>query len=145
MEVFRLQRNFSRADESKHFYFQFFIKEKSEKIIITFSYKPIHYSGDDCLDNIVFAYQKVDVNMTKENARGFLPVKNLITLSLDGPSGMIGNAHRHNPNSIYEISAKSADFGFKATDIVPGIYRLCISTHCIASETVEVCLFANVM
>ena len=95
MILLREERELTFKDESKHTYHPFLVRDKVTALSIIFSYEPGNYGGDDCVERIVGAYLKVGRDIDLEDAKKSLPVNNLLTLSLDGPKGMIGNAHRH--------------------------------------------------
>lgn len=138
MLLLDIKRDFSRIEENQHFYFQFLVKENCSKITIDYSYSPIEYNGLDALERINNAYKKVNQQIDEDNIKRLLPLKNLITIAFDGPQGLIGNAHRFKPLATYSIGPTNADYGFKPCRIIPGLYRISLSAHCIASEKVTV-------
>ncbi len=143
MLLLDIEKDFSRKDENQHFYFQFLVKEECSSITIDFSYSPTENDDLNSLARIFEAYKKVNQSIDEEKAKQLLPLKNLITVALDGPKGFIGNAHRFKPLASYSISSKSADYGFCPSKIIPGLYRISLSTHCIASEKVKALVVVN--
>jgi len=137
MILFKEEKELTFKDESKHIYHPFLINNKAKALFVGFSYEPGDYDGNDCIERIVEAFSKVGSDVDSEKAKRFLPVNNLLTLSIDGPKGMIGNAHRHESEQKILISEEKAEFGFNPVAIVPGLYTICISTHCIASPLLK--------
>ncbi|MBO7746404.1 hypothetical protein I8J29_19510 [Paenibacillus sp. MWE-103] len=65
----------------------------------------------------------------------FLPLKNLITLSVDDPSGHRGAGHRHDPEQRLFIGASDASPGFAAGELAAGLWRVTLSLHAIVTES----------
>ena len=66
-----------------------------------------------------------------ENA---LPLSNLLTLSLDDPSGFRGAAHRHSPEQSHRIGRTEASPGFLPGPAAAGIWQITISAHAVVTE-----------
>lgn len=124
-------------DESRHIYHPFLLREEVNSFLINFSYSPGTCGDIESIDRIITAYKKVKLSIDFEEAKALLPLNNLVTLSLEGPMGFIGNAHRHRDKQVINISNIKSDPGFKSASLIPGIYTVCISTHCIVSSRLE--------
>lgn len=62
-----------------------------------------------------------------------LPVKNLLTLSLDCENTYVGAAHRQSPDQTFVISKTSASPGFHPVPIVRSLWRAIVSVHALAA------------
>ncbi len=62
------------------------------------------------------------------------PVLNLLTLSLDGPSGFRGCAHRHSPDQSIAVGRDWATPGFVAGALEAGRWTATVSVHCVVTE-----------
>lgn len=61
----------------------------------------------------------------------FLPIHNLITLSIDYEQEYAGCAHRHAPRQHHVISAGFASPGFERRRVLPGRWRAVLSVHAV--------------
>jgi hypothetical protein len=66
--------------------------------------------------------------------RDYLPVVNLVTLSLDYNGKYLGCAHRHNPCQQHIISKNFSSPGFFKQDTTAGNWRAVLNVHCVASD-----------
>lgn len=64
----------------------------------------------------------------------YLPLQNLLTLSVDDPVHSRGAAHRHDPEQHLYISELDASPGLVAGTLIPGQWRVTISLHAIVTE-----------
>lgn len=64
----------------------------------------------------------------------YLPLKNLITLSLDDPYGYRGACHRHDPVQHLYVTEQDASPGLTAGPLKPGSWRVTLSLHCIVTD-----------
>ena len=67
----------------------------------------------------------------------FMPLKNLITLSLDSPEGYRGAAHRQDDEQHHEIGPDSASPGFIRGSIGKGGWRLVLNVHAVVTDEVN--------
>lgn len=114
-----------------------FITDAAETMKITYSYSPkILEDGErarvlieECLANDTGEYRSEYPKYTE-----YLPLKNLITLSLDSPEGYRGAAHRHDPEQLHVLSKNQASAGFLKGKITAGEWRLTLNVHAIVTE-----------
>ena len=64
----------------------------------------------------------------------YLPVKNLLTVSLDSPDGYIGCAHRQDSRQTHIISETESSRGFIKTRLPSGLYRITINVHALVTD-----------
>lgn len=118
----------------------FLVNESFEKLQITYSYSP------KILLNEEKSKELIEENIRKDAGENFadypswqefMPLKNLITLSLDSPKGYVGAAHRHSENQHHIISREFSSVGFEKTDIVKGQWVLTLNVHALVTKKAE--------
>lgn len=67
----------------------------------------------------------------------YLPVSNLITLSIDCQDRYLGCAHRHDSEQRHIISADYASPGFYTQAVKKGLWRGVINIHSVVSDPVS--------
>jgi hypothetical protein len=117
----------------------FKVENGFDRMEIHFSYTPKE------LDDKALSLKYINAGMEKyapekyrsgyQNSEDFLPVLNLVTLSLDSPEGYLGCAHRHEPEQIHIISEKSSSPGFVPQKPVSGDWRAVVNVHAVVTET----------
>ena len=120
-------------------YLPFIVETSFDRMEIHFSYAPKK------LDDEALSLKYIDSGMEKyapgayrsgyQNSEEFLPVLNLVTLSLDSPEGYLGCAHRHNPEQIHIISEEFSSPGFAHQKPVNGIWQAVVNVHAVVTET----------
>ncbi|MGI6213246.1 MAG: hypothetical protein ACOYIQ_01690 [Christensenellales bacterium] len=122
-----------------HIRLPFIIEGEHKRLRINYSYTPKALEDNGkALALIAEGLEKCGESV--DNAKDYLPVVNLITLSLDSPAGYIGAAHRHINTQRHIIGAEYSDRGFIKTEIIPGEWSITLSCHYIASEEVSVAI-----
>jgi len=139
MIVLSYNKVLTPEDAYTHIKLPFKVKGTFGSLIINFAYEPKTLADEQK------AISLIEEGLAKcgesiDCAREYLPVNNLITISLDSPQGYIGAAHRHINKQTHRISNEFADFGFIKTDILTGDWSITISTHYIASSRIAVSL-----
>lgn len=124
----------SQTDQS----FSFFVPETVEQIRIRFEYSPgkeedpavclppVH----DALNRYYDSYPRELQPMKEEN---FIPIKNLVTISLDKDGVYLGNAHRWAPQQEHLISVRKASLGFVSPAVLAGKWHGMLHLHEILS------------
>lgn len=64
----------------------------------------------------------------------YLPLQNLLTLSVFAPDGYLGSAHRPAPFQRHRIAATGASRGFLPHPVTAGIWKAAINVHCVVTE-----------
>lgn len=123
-----------------HITYQFPVHQPTTHVLIDFKYGPKTYSNKEAsypliMDAIERYAEPERVEAYKEQWESFYPLQNLLTLSVDGPDGFRGSAHRHSPEQQHTISqdARTTSPGFIPGPIVAGVWRITISVHCVVS------------
>ena len=129
--------NLTPDDEKSTRYIPFTVPEGVKKLIITYSYAP------KILDDEKKSLELIKENLIRDAGEDwteftdyseFMPLKNLVTLSLFSPEGFRGAAHRQADSQYHEISESSADYGFIRGSITEGEWKLCLNVHALVTE-----------
>ena len=111
--LFEKQGVVTPEDDKTNIYFEFDVPSGIDKIIIDYSYSPKTVENRaDAVSLISAGLEKYLGTDNRENPIDYLPVKNLITLSLDENGKYRGAAHRQDDVQHHEISADFASNGF---------------------------------
>ena len=125
-----------RACEKTNVILPFTVPENTTLLRISYSYAPKTLDGEAarplieaCLrrDAGEFAAQYPDWTH-------FLPLKNLVTVSLDDPNGFRGCAHRQADMQTHILSAAEASPGFLSGDLPAGEWRLTLNVHALVTK-----------
>lgn len=127
-----------RPDDSKsNSYIPFTVPEGIKKLFITYSYSP------KILENKEKSYELIKENIMRDapedmdrytDYEEFMPLKNLVTVSLDSPTEFRGAAHRHDENQFHEIGEHFASPGFLKGEISAGEWRLSLNIHAVVTD-----------
>lgn len=126
-----------QSEEKTTRHIPFSVPEGVKKLIIAYSYSP------KILEDKEKSYELIKENIIRdggEDVEGykayeqFMPLKNLVTLSLFSPEGFRGAAHRQAENQLHEISTEAASYGFLKGEITKGQWELCLNVHAIVTE-----------
>lgn len=123
-----------------HMTYQFQIHEAVSGLLIDFKYGPKSYLNKEASYSLIrdaigrFA-EPERVEAYKAQWESFYPLQNLLTLSVDGPEGFRGSAHRHPPEQRHILSEdpRTTSPGFLPGPITPGIWKITVSVHCVVS------------
>ncbi len=127
-----------RPDDSKsNSYIPFTVPEGIKKLFITYSYSP------KILEDKEKSYELIRENILRDapddldrytDYEEFMPLKNLVTVSLDSPVEFRGAAHRHDENQYHEISKDFASLGFLKGEINAGQWTLSLNVHAVVTD-----------
>ena len=121
-------------NEKTNIFLPFVVEDSLKRLEIDYSYSP-----KELLD------EEKNIRLVKENLERdgfedtgdyseFIPLKNLITLSLDSPEGYVGAAHRQAANQHHEISEEFASVGFDRVKITAGEWVLALNLHAVVTD-----------
>ena len=114
---------------------QFTVPNGIEKLIIDYEYLPKTLEDEEIATKLL--EKSIEKYLGKEYEaapKDFMPVKNLITLSLDENGTYRGAAHRQADKQHHEISRDFASVGFDKGEITSGEWTLMLNVHCCACE-----------
>lgn len=116
----------------------FVLEGKTKKLIINYSYSPKE------LDDKEKAEELIKQNLLRDagddaaeytDYEEFMPLKNLVTLSLESPSGYVGAAHRQASSQHHEIGPDFASPGFIKNEVQQGQWNLFLDIHAIVTQS----------
>ena len=128
------------ADEKTNILVPFTVTKDYEKLVIDYTYSPKELG--DCPK----AMELIEENLRKDTGedrplypdyKEFLPLKNLVTLSLDGPEGYIGAAHRQDDVQHHIISHDFSSRGFQKSEIRKGEWLVYLNVHALVTDECE--------
>lgn len=113
--------------------FNFNVDKNIKALKITCSYSPKVLADEQAaLNEALVCLEKYGESLL--NAKDNLPIKNLVTLSLDSPSGYRGAAHRQDSEQIHILRADAASPGFIKGDIDSGVWSAVLNVHSISCD-----------
>ena len=124
-------------DEKSTRYIPFTVPEGVKKIFITYSYSP------KILEDKEKSLLLIKENLIRDagdewteytDYDEFMPLKNLVTLSLMSPEGFCGAAHRQADSQYHEIGEGFASPGFLKGKITAGQWTLCLNVHALVTD-----------
>lgn len=124
---------------SRNFYYDFYVPEGVSHIRIDYRYAPKYLQDEAVTDALIEEglrrYTLPDDPAGRDALRREArPLVNLVTLSLDGPEGYAGAAHRHDPEQIHIIGGEETSPGFDPATLKTGMWRACVSTHAVVTR-----------
>lgn len=124
----------SSQDSSSDVVFAFQCPAEVEELVVSFTYSPGEEATRDiCLPAVQAAVTRYYGGYPQEiepmTAEQFLPVKNLITLSLAREGVYLGNAHRWAPEQEHVISCRYASSGFCCPAAMSGTWTGMLHLH----------------
>lgn len=127
------------TDNSKsHIRYPFRIERDVNVLYIEFSYTPKEETDIDNAKKIIVECLKKYTLDSIEHISGiwqnYLPVTNLLTLSLDDPEKFRGAAHRPSHCQQIYISENEATDGFIPGKIIEGDWLLTLSVHAVVTN-----------
>lgn len=136
--IFKETETLLHPDDTRSNRYIFFdVPEGTEKLHITYSYSPKN------LEDKEKSYELIRENILRDapedidrytDYEEFLPLKNLVTVSLDSPVEFRGAAHRHDKEQYHEISKDFASPGFLKGEIISGQWRLSLNVHAVVTD-----------
>lgn len=119
--------------------FDFFCPTSVQELHISFTYAPGEDDSVACIrqveDAIARYYDRYPRELEPMTVQQYLPVKNLITLSLEKDGVYLGNGHRWDTAQEHVISADHASFGFSPPQAMHGQWCGMLHLHEIISPT----------
>lgn len=101
---------------------------------ISFEYSPKTLENrEKAIEEVKDCLEKYD-EVCEGRPADYLPIKNLVTLSLDANGRYIGAAHRQSNNQEHIISADKSSVGFIKTEIEQGEWDIMLNVHSVSCD-----------
>lgn len=123
------------AQEKTNIILPFVLEKEARQLKIIYSYAPKNSDGEAAAEAVEQCLQR-DAGAYRAQypaAEAFLPLKNLITLSLDDPNGYRGAAHRQADSQVHIVTEPTASPGFLAGKLPAGDWRLVLNVHALVT------------
>ena len=131
--------NFTGEDNKTHRYVPFSLAKEYDSLHMFFEYSPKTVEDETFAKQIIEETTRKYLQKEQISAndwRTFLPVNNLLTLSLCRNGKYIGCAHRQPPKQHIIISAEISSCGFIPHSVTSGAWEAIISLHAISTPVV---------
>ncbi|MGN0522474.1 MAG: hypothetical protein ACI4IQ_07540 [Eubacterium sp.] len=131
MTIFEACGKITPLESKTNIKLDFDVPENIRELKISYSYSPKE------LENTQEAINEARACLEKygecaECAQENLPIKNLVTVSLDSPSGYRGAAHRQDSSQTHIINADSASCGFLKGAVEAGQWDIMLNVHSVS-------------
>lgn len=123
----------------QHTAYRFTLDRPAAKLWFSFTYTPKMLTDSELAKPLIM--EGIDLYMTPEQKEllrdgweRYMPLNNLITVSVDDPIGYRGACHRHDPEQLLYISEREASPGLSKGLPVTGLWSVTLSFHAIVTE-----------
>lgn len=135
MTIFEKTGRITPEQDKTNISLEFNVPGGIEKLIIDYEYSPKILENEEKAEELLAkSIEKYLGDEYKAEPRDFMPVKNLITLSLDDNGKYRGAAHRQADKQRHEISKDFASVGFMKGEIHSGKWQIVLNVHCCACD-----------
>lgn len=122
-----------------HITYQFPVGERASKLTIHMAYEPKNMDDMEqakaiIMESIGKYTEPEHLERVSAKWESFLPLKNLMTVSVDDPVSHRGAGHRHDPEQLLVITADEASPGFTMGPIPAGLWSVTLSMHAIVTD-----------
>lgn len=133
-----VEMNLKPSDSKRHCRHKFVVGESATSLLCKFTYGPKELKDVDLSKELVMAnlpkYLK-ERQVDSEYWERFLPLKNLLTISLDDPAEFRGAVHRQDAEQNLIIARNDASPGLLPGALPPGEWTVTVSVHCVVTDT----------
>ncbi|MBQ8503022.1 MAG: hypothetical protein IJ491_01960 [Clostridia bacterium] len=128
------------VSEKTNIILPFTVSEEATELVIDYSYSPKTLADNEKAERLIRENLLRDAGDSigeYTDSGKFMPLKNLITLSLDSPSGYRGAAHRQDSEQHHVIRRNFASVGFLKGEIEKGQWQLVLNVHAVVTDEVK--------
>jgi hypothetical protein len=126
------------SDSKKHIRYPFEVRNGGFPLHIEFSYSPKQETNMEKAKGLIIGglkkYTLKSLDELEEIWQSYLPLQNLLTLSLDAPEGFRGDGHRPPSHQKIILTETTATEGFFPGKISKGQWLLTLSLHAVVTE-----------
>lgn len=134
MILFKKSVTLSTADDKTNIVHKFNVPDNIKALKIKYEYSPKEVPDrENAIEIIKACFMEFEEPIIGRPS-DYLPVKNLLTLSLDGGGEYRGASHRQSSKQEIVLSEDEATCGYIKGKITSGEWRAVISTHNISSD-----------
>ncbi|TBL70858.1 hypothetical protein [Paenibacillus thalictri] len=120
-----------------HITYTLHLHKECGELHVEFAYEPKTLDDEARSEQLIeegFRQFILEEHRPSYNWRDFLPLQNLLTLSLDDENGFRGAGHRHDPVQHLVVTTEEASPG-----LVPGVFprgqlQVMINIHCVVTD-----------
>lgn len=139
MTIFEAKGRITPFNDKTNLIHRFDVPQGIKLLRIKYEYSPkILEDKEKAIGIIRSSFQKYD-EKPDGSPDEYLPVKNLVTLSVDGPDGYIGAAHRQADKQEHIISPDFSSCGFIKTPVEAGEWDIVLNVHSVSCD-VDYCI-----
>lgn len=124
-------------DNQKNIKMPFDLDKAFKQMTIHFSYTPQQIEDRIALNEIRKAIPLFYSQFSEVSPESFLPLENLITVSIAYEDHYLGCRHHKSSRQMFTISADYASFGYLQHPVIPGNWELQLNNHCVLSEEIK--------
>lgn len=133
--VLQKQVILSKKDEKNNVPAEFILEDDASFLKITYDYSPKELDEEESSkEQIIACLERDGMSNVSSEWRQYLPIVNLVTLSLDDPFTYRGCAHRHASSQEHIISEKYASPGFVKGKVLKGKWLIQLNVHAVVTQ-----------
>ncbi len=134
-----IENEVTPADARSHLRYDFKLDRPCAGLWVRFEYSPKILEerklATELIKRSIERYVEPErQKLTLERAEHFLPLRNLITVSIDDSRGYRGACHRHDQEQELYLSEREASPGLTIGTISEGTWTVTLSLHAIVTE-----------
>ena len=134
--LFETSSTISECSTQSHHAYSFYVPDGVSKLHLSFQYAPDLLEDLDKARTIVAStLEFYEGSYENESIEKYLPLRNLLTVSVDDPEQFRGACHRWASNQQLFLSHDEASPGLLNGSIQQGLWTVTISAHAIVTET----------
>lgn len=136
--IYSLEKTLTTADDKTNIRCPFLLEQPLSRMEIHFSYSPKELADTEKARQLIEdGFEKYAPEPYRKGYKPwqeYLPIVNLLTLSVDSPSGYVGAAHRQSPEQTHTLTAVSCSRGFVPVRLTSGEWAVTVNVHALVSD-----------
>ncbi|NQX68282.1 hypothetical protein HQN90_19340 [Paenibacillus alba] len=139
--IYATEGTLASTDTQTHQTYFFPVSENCRTLHLIFDYSPACLEDEEAAKQIIQAsqmkYQENSEHQVEDGWKKYLPLRNLLTVSLDDPAKFRGACHRKDISQQLFLTAEEASPGLMPGPLVAGKWSVTLSFHAIVTETCD--------